>query len=30
MIKILKNPLFWVGAVVGGAWILKNKQPMAT
>ena len=25
MIKILKNPLFWVGAVVGGAWILKNK-----
>ena len=25
MIKIFKNPLFWVGAVVGGAWLIKNK-----
>ena len=22
---ILKNPLFWVGAVLGGAWLIKHK-----
>jgi hypothetical protein len=23
--KIFKNPLFWIGAVAGGAWLIKNK-----